>query len=152
MRVAAFNAQVVVLSRRDYILQEDDPLSRWSPVDFAVAWGEAARLDVRKSFRIQQPWRRYSWRYKIASQRGDPEPEIVRDFRDSTANWHIMPASKAVDLDLRDVDEGDALHLEGYLVDVRLPEGRMIKTSRSRTDQGDGACEIFFVEKIRRLS
>ena len=149
-RVASFDAQVLVLSRRDYVEQESDPLSRLSPVDFAVAWGDSARLDVRDRFRVQQPWRRYSWRYKEPVVRGGDEPEEVGVFRESTANWHIIPASKAAAMDIEDVDEGEVVRLRGYLVDVDLGEGKRARSSRVRTDQGDGACEIFLVEEVRR--
>ena len=149
-RVASFDAQVLVLSRRDYVEQESDPLSRLSPVDFAVAWGDAARLEVRDGFRVQQPWRRYSWRYEEPVVRGDTEPEVVGVFRDSTANWHIIPASEAVAMDIEGVDEGEVVRLRGHLVDVDLGEGKRVRSSRVRTDQGDGACEIFLVEEVRR--
>jgi len=149
-RVASFDAQVLVLSRRDYVKQESDPLSRLSPVDFAVAWGDAARIDVRDGFRIQQPWRRYSWRYEKPVVREGTEPEEVAMFRESTANWHIIPGSAAVAMDIDDVDEGEVVRLRGHLVDVDLGSGRTARTSRVRTDQGDGACEIFLVEEVRR--
>jgi len=52
--------------------------------------------------------------------------------------------------DIDDVDEGDVVRLRGHLVDVDLGSGRTARTSRVRTDQGDGACEIFLVEEVRR--
>lgn len=78
------------------------------------------------------------------------EPEEVVMFRESTANWHIIPGSAAVATDIDDVDEGDVVRLRGHLVDVDLGSGRTARTSRVRTDQGDGACEIFLVEEVRR--
>ena len=150
-RVARMDAEVLILSRRDYRVREDDPLSRISTVDLAVAWGQAGKEEVRSQFSIRQPWRRYSWTY-VGAIRSREEPEIVSDFRVSTANWHIAPASKAVEFELDDLDEGDAVSLSGYLIDVKRDDGFIMRTSRVRDDQGDGACEIFFVEKIRRLS
>jgi hypothetical protein len=36
----------------------------------------------------------------------------------------------------------------GYLVDVSGPRGFQWSTSRTRTDTGDGACEIVWVETL----
>ena len=69
--------------------------------------------------------------------RGGDEPEEVGVFRESTANWHIIPASKAAAMDIEDVDEGEVVRLRGYLVDVDLGEGKRARSSRVRTDQGD---------------
>ena len=150
-RVARMDAEVLILSRRDYRVRKDDPLSKVSTIDLAVAWGDAGKEDVRSQFSIRQPWRRYSWTY-VGDIRSRKEPQIVSDFRVSTANWHVVPATKAVELDLDRIDEGDAVSLSGYLIDVRRDDGSIMRTSRVRDDQGDGACEIFLVEKVRRLS
>ena len=150
-RVARMDAEVLILSRRDYRVRPDDPLSRISTIDLAVAWGQAGKQDVRSQFSIRQPWRSYSWTY-VGDISSREEPQIVADFRVSTANWHVAPATKAVELELDDLDEGDAVSLSGYLIDVRRDDGSIMRTSRVRNDQGDGACEIFLVESIRRLS
>ena len=42
----------------------------------------------------------------------------------------------------------DYLELKGYLVDVDHDSGWMWRTSMSRTDSGDGACEIVYVESL----
>jgi hypothetical protein len=36
----------------------------------------------------------------------------------------------------------------GYLVDIRGADGFTWSTSLSRTDTGDGACEVFWVERL----
>jgi len=146
-RVARMEAKVIVLGRREYIEQASDPLSFYSPVDLAVAWGKAGIEDNRKQFQIRQPFRRYSWRYKGDIQSAS-EPEIVSMFKVSSANWHIIPASRAVGLDLKKIKRGDAVFLRGFLVNVKSPVTTM-RTSLVRDDQGDGACEIFLVEEIR---
>jgi hypothetical protein len=54
---------------------------------------------------------------------------------------------------LRSIQPGDKISIEGRLVDVRVRtddnRGLSMKTSTSRLDQGDGACEIIFVERIK---
>lgn len=146
-RVAKMEAKVIVLGRREYIEQASDPLSFYSPVDLAVAWGKAGIEENRKQFQIRQPFRRYSWTYK-GDIRSALEPEVVSMFKASSANWHIIPASRAVELDLKKIKRGDTVFLRGFLVDVKSPI-TTIRTSLVRDDQGDGACEIFLVEEIR---
>lgn len=140
-------AKIIVLARREYQEQASDPLSLYSPVDLAVAWGKAGIEENRNQFQIRQPFRRYSWTYK-GDIRSALEPEIVSMFRVSSANWHIIPATRAVTSDLKKVKRGDTVFLRGFLVNVKSPVTTM-RTSLVRDDQGDGACEIFLVEEIR---
>jgi len=43
---------------------------------------------------------------------------------------------------------GQIVRLQGYLVDVRGPGGFAWNTSLTRSDTGDGACEIVWVEAV----
>lgn len=148
-RRAHLDARVLVISRRDYSERLDDPLSRFSPIDLAVAWGGAATRAGRSDFSVRQPWRRYSWSYGRPVRKGSGMPSVVRDFMVSTANWHIVPASAAVRMDMDRIGRGDVVSMSGFLVDVDLGHGRRARTSLRRDDQGDGACEIFLVEEMR---
>jgi hypothetical protein len=46
---------------------------------------------------------------------------------------------------LRSVAGGDIIELRGYLVEVTAPDGWHWRSSLSRTDSGDGACELMWV-------
>jgi hypothetical protein len=61
---------------------------------------------------------------------------------------HMIPARKSIERQLKDLRPGNIVVLEGYLVDVDHPSGWRWRTSLSRTDTGNGACEIVYVESI----
>jgi|GEM_PF-2744728 len=148
-KVATFEAQVLVLSRKDYDLFLKDALSEYAPIDLAVAWGEAARLDVRKKVRV---WQRDRYSFWHADREAWQDDRVSR-FGTQSANWHVIPADKNIARAIFRVDEGDVVALRGFLVDiVPLGGGRGWKTSRTRTDKGGGACEIFLVTEARQVA
>lgn len=142
--LATFLGRVLVLSRRDYPLTRADPLSAVSPTDLAVAWGAAARSDVRDVVELHQANRRYVWRAR-SSQMGNPG---VRFFTRSSGNWHMIPATPEVARQLRRVAKGDVVRIEGELVQVTFDDGVYFRSSLTRDDEGDGACEIIRVRSV----
>jgi len=44
------------------------------------------------------------------------------------------------------------IHLQGFLVDASRGDGWRWRTSMSRDDTGDGACELVYVESIEPVS
>jgi hypothetical protein len=94
---------------------------------------------ILEKFEISQSGRFYFWRvehYPI------PRQEIVAN----SANMHMVPASDEVHEVLGDVREGHVVHLRGYLVNIRGQDGWHWNTSLQRTDTGNGACELIWVE------
>lgn len=144
-RVARFEAEVLVLSRKSYDGFLKDDLSDFSPLDLAVAWGDASRAEVQEKVRVRQRRRYYFW----SSDAEGWNDERVRRFGEQTANWHIIPADEAIARRLKRVDENDVVAMKGHLVDIEAPNGLRVKTSLSRTDKGGGACEIFLVEDLQ---
>ena len=47
------------------------------------------------------------------------------------------------------IDDGDEVQINGWLVIVSLPNGDTARSSLTRTDSGDGGCEIIWVESIK---
>ena len=144
-QVARFEAQVLLLSRKGYGGLIGDDLSEYSPVDFAVAWGDAARKEVYSSVDVRQRGRFYFW---SASNEAWNDAR-VRQFGRNTANWHIIPQDDEIKDALWDAREGSVVQLKGYLVDIDGGRGKQWRTSRTRTDTGAGACEIFLVTEAR---
>jgi hypothetical protein len=64
------------------------------------------------------------------------------------AQMHLIPATDALDARVRTLRPGQLVSLHGYLVDVRGPGDFRWITSLTRTDTGDGACEILWVETL----
>jgi hypothetical protein len=140
--LAGFSIEARVLSREDYRLGREADLS---PTDLALGW-QAMRDDaVLSQLDISQSSRWYSFRWK--DQPPLPPGEIAR----SSANMHMIPASDAVADALANVDKGDSVRIEGWLVEASAPDGWRWRSSTTREDTGGGACEVVYVCAITRL-
>ena len=138
-RKARFEIRARVLSIEPYYTGRNSDLS---PVDLALGWGVMSDQAVIDRLNISQGGRWYRWRYE-----GSP-PVPERQIISSSSNMHMIPADKSVERSLKKLRKGDIIRLEGHLVDVDHPSGWYWRTSMSRTDTGDGACEIVYVESL----
>ena len=59
---------------------------------------------------------------------------------------HMVPATPEIAARLRAVNRGDLIDLRGYLVEIAFPDGGEWRSSLTRTDSGNGACELVWVE------
>ncbi len=128
---AEFSATVRVLHREDYSL---GGLARLVPTDFAVGWGPLSDSQVLEDVEISQSNRFYYWHT-------NHWPVDRATIESHSANWHVIPDNAAVRSVLGKLRRGSIVELEGELVDVEGPEGRMA-TSLTRLDTGAGACEV----------
>lgn len=142
-RRAAFDIQARVLSRETYFWGTESDLS---PIDLALGWGRMSDQAVLDQISIRQGGRWYYTRYALPPP--IPEREIIR----TSANMHMIPADSAVELALKQLRRGDLVRIQGYLVDVDHDSGWMWRTSLTRDDTGQGACEIIYVEVVQRLT
>ncbi len=120
-----------------------DGPSAISPVDFAVGWGRVSDQAVLDQISYAQGGRWYRY-WPKAREFPIPAPEIASH----SANMHMIPANDAILKTLRNVRRGDLISLDGYLVSVTGPGGWRWDTSLTRTDTGNGACEIVWVRRI----
>ena len=94
------------------------------------------RIDISQSGRF------YYWRY-------DGAPPIPRrEIERSSANMHLIPATRAIERRLKHLRPGNVVALKGYLVDVRGEGGFRWTSSLTREDTGNGACELIWVEDL----
>lgn len=140
--LAGFSLDARVLSRRDY---RSDRESKVSPTDLALGWGRMREDAVLAHLDISQSARWYHYRYGRVLP--IPQAEIDR----SAANMHMIPGSDAIASELADVAAGDRVRIDGWLVEVRARDGWRWRSSLSREDTGQGACEIVYVCAITRL-
>ena len=61
---------------------------------------------------------------------------------------HLVPAISDVRKMLFGIRDRDILQLQGYLISAEDDEGWRWRSSLSRTDQGAGACELVWVERV----
>ncbi|HJR12544.1 MAG TPA: hypothetical protein VJ833_01440 [Rhodanobacteraceae bacterium] len=136
--LASFSLTARVLARDDYRF---DPQSDLSPTDLALGWGRMSDGAVLREIDIRQSGRFYYWRTKAF-----PIPR--REIETHSANMHMIPADALVAHELRRVRSGDVISLEGLLVEADRPNGWKWRSSMTRDDTGDGACELVYVQSL----
>lgn len=141
--LALFSVDARVLHRRNYRYDPGAPLV---PVDLALGWGPMSDQHVLDQLRISQSMRFYWYEYKL------PPPIPPAEIVSHSANMHIIPASPAVASKCESLRAGALVHLIGNLVEATGPGITRWRSSLSRTDTGNGACELFYVEEIQEIS
>jgi hypothetical protein len=136
--LAEYRIRGRILSTEPYWFGRESELS---PVDFAMGWGPMSDQSVLDDIKISQGRRWYYWKAKVLPL---PRELLVA----SSANVHIIPANDEIADQLDLVQAGSIVQLQGYLVAVQTGEGWRWRSSLSRTDTGNGACEILWVEQI----
>jgi hypothetical protein len=113
-----------------------------SPVDLALGWGIMSDQRVVDQLEIVQGNRRFV----VVPPEKSPAPLPV--LLAHSANVHILPANDGVKSKVLKLRVGEIVELTGFLVGVQEYGQWTWVTSLSRSDTGDGACEVFWVNKI----
>ncbi len=137
--LAEFELEARVLGREDYRFDAGAALA---PVDLALGWGRMSDEAVLEHVSVSQGGRFYFW-----SVERFPIPR--REVETHSANMHLIPANESVAYRLRKIREGEVVALRGYLVSVRGENGFNWRSSLTRDDTGNGACELIWVENLR---
>jgi hypothetical protein len=116
------------------------------PVDLAVGWGPMSDQAVLDRLAISQASRFFYYEYKGAPP--IPREEIVSH----ATNLHLIPSDKTIATQCRALRSGDLIHLAGLLVEASGPGVGTWRSSLSRTDTGNGACELVWVEEVEKLA
>lgn len=113
------------------------------PWDVGLVWGEMASKDVLDHIHFQQSGRflHYLYSAKLPVDEG----YVITH----AANNHWIPASDNVRRAIGQLDEGDVLEAEGYLVRAQRAGGGEWNSSLTRNDTGDGACELMYVKRLK---
>ncbi len=136
--LAEFHAVGKVLSKKNYHSGRE---SKLSPTDLALGWGRMSDESVLKDIKISQSGRWYWWKVKSF-----PIPR--REIETHSANMHIIPATPNVERVLKKVRKGEIIKMDGYLVNVSADDGWNWRSSLSRNDTGNHACELVYVENL----
>jgi hypothetical protein len=140
--LAGFSVDARVLSREDYHVGRESTLS---PTDLALGWKRMRDDDVLSRLSISQSSRWYHYRWN--GEAPIPPAEIAR----SSANMHMIPSSATVADALHRVRAGDHVRVDGWLIEADEPDGWRWRSSLTRDDVGDGACEVVYVCAITRM-
>jgi hypothetical protein len=117
-----------------------------SPIDLALAWGNLADPESQKYVSYSQDNRWVSFNIKKNS------PFDVAYVTSHASNHHIIPATQNIWYAVKTIKKKKKVLLEGFLVNITGSyDGKTVwwNTSLSRTDTGNGACEILYVTKAR---
>jgi hypothetical protein len=135
---AHFALTARVLAREDY---HWDAGASLAPMDLALGWGRMSDSAVLSRIDVSQSGRFYYWH--VGSF---PIPR--REIETSSANMHLIPADADVRHAMERVRRGELVHIEGFLVDASRPDGWHWRSSLTRNDTGNGACELVYVEEL----
>lgn len=137
-KLAHFEVTARVLSKERYWLGRSAALV---PYDLALGWGRMSDSGVLEQISISQSGRFYHW---MTSQFPIPREEISS----CSANMHLIPSSRTIRKQLGKVRKGHVVHFSGYLVSAAGRDGWRWNTSMTRSDTGNGACELVWVDEF----
>src|ERR1044072_8968357 len=140
--LARFSLDARILHRKSYGY---DRGAKLVPIDLAVGWGPMSDQAVLDRIKISQSMRFYWYEYQSAPI---PKDQIISH----STNLHVIPASAAVASFCKSVRQGELVHLEGELVEATGPEIGAWRSSLSRTDTGNGACELMLVKDCAKIT
>ncbi len=135
--IASFEVDARVLSRKRYRFGKS---AKIAPIDLALGWGPMSDVAEIEKIKIWQSNRFYWWK---------PRSEAIarQAISINSSNMHIIPADKTVKKELFRIRKGEVVTLTGYLVNVSS-DNFYWRTSLTRTDTGNGACELFYVTSV----
>jgi hypothetical protein len=136
--LAGFQAQGRVLSIKSYT----DFQSNYAPYDIALGWGELSDTKFLDKLSISQGQRFWYFRY---SYKDLNVPAASIGILGS--NFHIICSSEEIASTLKKIKPADSIRLAGYLVEIKN-EGLKWKSSTTRNDSGNGACELIYVTML----
>lgn len=136
--LAKFNIKARVLASKNYHFGREAQLS---PIDYALGWGQMSDEAVLSKINISQGNRFYFWHV-------DEFPIPREAIETQSANMHMIPADGLVEKRLKSVRVGQVVQINGYLVEAKANDGWRWKSSLTRNDTGNGACEVLLVQSI----
>lgn len=137
--LTTYKLKARVLSTERYWI---DHGAKIAPIDIAVGWGPASDSELLDKLTIRQAGRFYffSW-----SGEAPADPRVIGL---NSANIHVIPANKFISDEVKKLRKGDLITMSGYLVRVNFRDGSDWKSSLTREDSGNGACELMYVQSI----
>ena len=102
--------------------------------------------DVLDGLDIYRMRRAYIWTVR----KGHP-PFPIEEINSHAANMHMVPSTPELADRLRAINRGDLVDIRGYLVEIKFADGGIWRSSLTRTDTGNGACELVWVNDVSKL-
>jgi hypothetical protein len=142
--LARYIIEARVLSKAHYT---DDSVASLAPYDLVLGWGRMSDTAVLERLDISQSNRFYHW--QCWGDTPIPEKEMISH----SANNHLIPADDSVRDQIAALRVGSLVKISGYLVEARHPQAdHPWRSSLTRDDTGDGACEIIYVSSVTEVA
>jgi hypothetical protein len=139
-----------IVGKDEYSLVPTDVLA---PMDLAIANGEIISPELFRYFTFEKIPRHYRYRYSFPQGVRQLSQEYINEH---ISNNHLIFSNESVYAQAKTAATGDFVVISGYLVTVSGTSGagRTFSqgTSTTRTDQGEGACEVVYVESLEKTS
>ncbi|NLT21219.1 MAG: hypothetical protein GXY16_09520 [Syntrophomonadaceae bacterium] len=140
--LAEYSVAGVIKSKKKY---SSDYPSQVSVYDFALAWGDLNMKEIDKHIKYSQSGRWYRYLFPYDS------PVSGQYIANHSANVHLIHKNEEILKKLKRSRKNHYVRLEGYLVSVNFQNGPW-RSSLSRTDTGNGACEIMYVTNVKIIN
>jgi hypothetical protein len=137
--LASYEITARILSKKSYT---SDRAAEISPVDLALGWETMSDTNVLQSLDIKQSGRWYYVAWRNA-------PIDANTIIEHSANTHILPATPEVAEAVNTLQKHQVVRLRGYLVLVSARDGFLWRSSVTRSDTGNGSCEVFWVTDVK---
>jgi hypothetical protein len=141
--LATFRVRARVLLTAHYWWGDDAAVS---PVDLTLGWRLMSNQEILDGLRLYSMHRAYTW-----TPRNGRLPASEPDIIAHSANMHMVPSTAELAGRLRAINRGDLVDIRGYLVEIKFPNGGVWRSSLTRTDTGNGACELVWVDELTKL-
>lgn len=141
--LAIFSIDARVLHGKIYCY---DSQSALVPVDLALGWGPMSDQAVLDKVSITQSGRFYWFEYR------QPPPIPKDQIVSHSTNVHVIPSTPEIASHCKALRAGTLVRLSGDLVEASGPGIQSWKSSLSRTDTGNGACELMWVKEMSVLA
>ncbi len=141
--VAKYEISAIILSKKKYATNWASIIS---PFDLALGWADVSKPENYNHIKFKQILRWYQYTYN--SQCAIDHHYISQH----SSNHHIIPANDNVKNAIQAAKKREKITLEGYLVNVsgKYKNGKVSwRTSQTRTDTGNGSCEIMYVTSVK---
>ena len=140
--LADFDITGIVVSTKKYHSGFD---AKVVPLDIGIVWGDVAKEEYLRHIHFEQIVRFLRYRFTGAV------PFDYDYLNKNVANIHVMSANSKLKRVLNSIKKNDKVQLKGYLIHISsINDSRYYRrSSLTRDDTGDGACEVMWVNYVR---
>lgn len=129
-----------------------DIYSQIAPKDVSMVWGFLLEGDNLSKIHFSRIVDRYIM-YNTKDSRWLESVGGWEKVGECISNNHLIPSDKNVEKLIKKIKQNEYVKIEGYLISAKEIDGDFkIASSQTRTDDGNGACEIIYVTNVTWLS